>query len=428
MEKIISITMKELSRYEILQKLIKKEMNGTEAAKLLCLSVRQTRRLKKKASEGIQGIIHKNRGRESNRKISPDKEKRAVSLIKELYNDFKPTFAMEKLEAEHHIKLSREKVRQIMIKNGIWKPKQKKKNKEHREWRQRKESFGEMEQFDGCYHKWFENRAPECCLLASIDDAEGKITKAKFGSNEGINSVYNFWKEYIEKNGKPLSIYLDKFSTYKINHKAAEDNSELMTQFEKAAKELDIKLITANSPEAKGRVERLFNTLQDRLVKEMRLRNISDKETANAFLENEFVPWFNKKFAVLPKKANDLHRKPNEEEFKNLDSIFSVKSKRIINNDFTIRFKNKWYQLQETQKCLVLKKDEALIEERLDNSVWIKLKGKYLNYIILPERPPKVDIKLPALTRVKSSWIPPVNHPWRKQTQAILKQKVALLT
>lgn len=235
-------------------------------------------------------------------------------------------------------------------------------------------------------------------------------------------------KEYIEKNGKPISIYLDKFSTYKINHKAAVDNTELTTQFEKAAKELDIKLITANSPEAKGRVGRLFNTLQDRLVKEMRLRNISNKETANAFLEDEFVPWFNKRFAVLTINDKDLHRKLNEEELKNIDSIFSVKSKRRINNDFTIRFKNKWFQLQEIQPCLVLKKDEVVIEERLNNSVWIKLKGKYLNYIILPERPPKVNVKAPALARVKSSWRPPLNHPWRKQTQAILKQKVALLT
>lgn len=207
MEKIISITMKELSRYEILQKLIKKEINGTEAAKSLCLSLRHIRRLKKRAGKGAQGIVHKNRGKPSNRKTSSDKENKAVSLIKEFYHDFKPTLATEHLEAEHDIKLSREKVRQMMIKNGIWKPKKKKKNKEHREWRQRKESFGEMEQFDGCYHKWFKERDSECCLLASIDDASGKITKAKFGDNEGINSVYVF-SERIHREKRQADKYL----------------------------------------------------------------------------------------------------------------------------------------------------------------------------------------------------------------------------
>lgn len=284
-----------------------------------------------------------------------------------------------------------------------------------------------MEQFDGCYHKWFEERAPECCLLASIDDAEGKITRAEFKDNEGIKPVFGFWKEYTEEKGAPVSVYLDKFSTYKINHKAAEDNSELMTQFEKAMSELNIKLITAHSPEAKGRIERLFQTLQDRLVKEMRLRKISDKETANVFLKNEFIPWFNQKFAVLARGNKDLHRKLNEKELKNLDSIFSVRSKRKIHNDFTIRFKNHWFQLKETQPCLVLKKDEVIIEERLDGSIMIKLKEKYLDFTSLPERPQKININVPALTRVKSSWKPPVNHPWRKETRAVLKQKVALL-
>lgn len=415
MAELLSLTMKEVTRYGIVQKLINGEINGSVAGKQLNLSTRQVRRLKRKVKEkGAAGIRHGGRGRPSNHKTDSKIEAAALGHIKNLYLDFGPTLAAEKLKEIHNINFSIEKIRQLMIKENIWASKKRKQNKEYRSWRPRKDNYGEMQQFDGSYHKWFEDRAGEECLLAAIDDATGKITKAEFADNEGVVSVFSFWRGYINDHGKPISIYLDKYSTYKINHASAVDNEELLTQFERACKDLDMKLITANSPQAKGRIERLFDTLQDRLVKEMRLRNISDRETANKFLREEFIPWFNKKFGVAPTKKSDLHREVGGEERKKLSSIFSIQSHRTINNDFTLRFKNMWFQLGEIQPCLVRKGDGVLVEERLDGSIHFKLKEKYLNYVKLGERPKKVEVKVAALTRIRSSWRPPENHPWRK--------------
>lgn len=406
---------KEFSRYEVITNLIQKIINGTEAAKQLCLSVRQVKRLKASVKKhGAQSLIHGNRGKQSNRKTKDDVVNKVKAYIKKQYHDFGPTLAQEKLEERHNIKLGVETIRQIMIEAKLWKPKQRKTNKEYRAWRPRKEYYGEMEQFDGCYHKWFEDRAPECCLLVAIDDAAGTITKARFGFNESVRSVFCFWKEYVEKVGKPLSIYLDKYSTYKINHPSAVDNTTLLTQFQRATKQLGIGLITAHSPEAKGRIERLFETLQDRLVKELRLAGISTIEEANRFLEEVFIEKFNVKFGVMPQKKRNLHQRLTEQDRNNLDHIFSVHSVRRISNDFTIRFKNQYIQLKEKQPVLVLRTNKVLIEERLNDTLHISLRNRYLNFSILPERPEKIKTKVIALTKMPSAWKPPANHPWRR--------------
>jgi len=415
MTQLITMTQKELSRYEVIKRLIQKEINGTEASKQLSLSTRQTRRLKANVEKyGVKGIVHRNRGRESNRKISEEKVNEIKKIIGENYRDFGPLFASEKLGENHQIKIGKEKLRQLMIEWKFWRPKPRKKNKEYRSWRQRKEYYGEMEQFDGSYHEWLEDRAPACCLLASIDDAMGKITGLRFVHDEGVIPVFTFWKNYLQREGKPLKIYLDRLSTYKNTHKSVFDDPNVLTQFQRAMKDLDIELISAYSPQAKGRVERLFGTLQDRLVKELRLAKISDIEKANRFLEKVFIPKFNAKFSVLPQKKGNLHRSLNRFEKAHLDKILSVQNTRIVNNDFTIRFKGKWFQLSETQPTLVLRKDKVQIEERIDGSTFISLRNKYLNYTVLPARPEKIKIKVAALTRTKSTWKPPANHPWRK--------------
>jgi hypothetical protein len=422
------ITMKdtELEAYGIINKLIEKQINGTVAAKLLCLSVRQTKRRKARVlKEGVNGIIHKNRGRESNRKIKSATLEKAKAFLKEKYADFGPTFAQEKLEEAHEIVMSVESVRKIMTEENLWKPKVQRENGEYRTWRPRKECYGEMEQFDGSYHKWFEDRGEELCLLASIDDATGKITKAKFEENEGVNAVFRFWKEYAEKLGKPLAIYLDRYSTYKVNHKNATDNHELLTQFQRAAKELGMRLISAYSPQAKGRVERLFQTLQDRLTKELRLRGISDVETANKFLEEVFIPEFNAKFAVVPAKQDNLHRPLSESEKISLSSIFSVRSARKVNNDFTIQFKNQWFQLEAAQPLTVLRKDTVTVEERLDGTVHLGMRGKTLWYSVLPKRPEKQKEIVTALVP-KPQAIPSADHPWRKFQFGKKNEKIAI--
>jgi hypothetical protein len=249
--------------------------------------------------------------------------------------------------------------------------------------------------------------------LASIDDATGKITKAKFAANEGIHAVFTFWKEYVISIGKALAIYLDKFSTYKINHKAAVDNQELITQFQRATKQIGIKLITAHSAQAKGRIERLFLTLQDRLIKEMRLAKINTPEEGNKFLQEVFLPKFNAKFAVVPAKKGDVHRKLLAQDKKNINRIFSVQSERTVRNDFTIQFKNFWYQLTEVQPVTIRPKEKLLVEEWLNGTIHFSFREKYLTYIVLPEKPKKVKINPPLITTHKLNWKPPPDHPWK---------------
>lgn len=414
---LIIMSVKEIDRLGVINKLIGKQIVASEAAEQLGLSVRQIKRLKKRVKkQGAQGLVHQGRGQESNRKLKQVVVDKIVQLLLTAYIGFGPTLATEKLLERDKIKIGVETLRTVMVKNNLWKAKPRKRNKEHRQWRPRKENYGSMEQYDGSYHHWFENRADECCLLLAVDDATGKITKAVFDHHEGVMPTFAFWKAYLTEKGKPVAIYLDKFSTYKVNHKAAQDNKELITQFQRACQDLNIMLITAHSPEAKGRVERMFETLQDRLVKELRLQNISDIETANKFLEKKFIPVFNKMFAVFPVKRADLHRPLTKTDKDNMDSIFSVHSARVVMNDFTVQFKNKYFQLSQQQPLLVCRKDKILIEEHLDDSIALKLRGKKLNHTVLPKRPEKEFVlKIPALATSKPTYKPPADHPWRKQ-------------
>ena len=413
-QKLISMTEKEISRYSVIKNLIDGKINGTDASKQICLSVRQVRRIKARIEKkGSEGIIHGNRGRESNRRIDNEILVKTIKLLKEKYCGFKPTLAMEKLSELDEIELSNEKVRQIMIENNLWKAKPRRQSKKKYFWRARKDNFGEMEQFDGSYHIWFGKE--EACLLLAVDDATGKITHAKFDYNEGTIAVFKFWLEYFDKNGVPISVYLDKFSTYKVNHKNAVDNKDLITQFQRASNQTGFKLIFANSPQAKGRVERMNATLQDRLVKELKLAGITTIEKANEFL-TEYIPKFNSKFAVVPQKQADLHKEISGTMKQKLPQIFSIQNQRIVMNDYTIRFENQYLQLNQEQPTTVYKKDAVIVEKHLNGDIKINLKERYLDYTILPERPKKeIDIKLPALTtRKQSDWKPPINHPWRK--------------
>ena len=415
MEKeIIGMTQKDLARYQVIKNLIAKLINGTDAAKQLSLSLRQVKRLKARTiTDGAKGIIHKLRNKQSNHKTDPVLYQKAKELIEADYPDFGPVFAHEKLVEIHRLDIGPAATRNLMIKEKIWIPKKRKRNRQYRSQRERKESFGEMIQFDGCYHLWFESRGEEYCLLSGIDDATGKPVKLKLGSSEGIQDVFAYWKEYIQKYGKSVAIYLDKYSTYKINHKNAKDNHELLTQIQRACKELGINLITAHSPQAKGRVKNPFGTFQDRLAKELRLRNISTVEEANEFLEKFWAEDYAKRFAVAPKSKTDLHRKLTGKELSNLDAIFSVQSIRQVKNDFTIQFKNHWYQLSKEQPATVRRQEKVLIEERLDGSLAIRLRGKYLNFKLLPAKPQKAAEPLPAAIAASKAHTPAPNHPWR---------------
>lgn len=416
MDTNITMSQKEVKKYDIIQKVINKELKGSEAADLLNLTTRQIRRIKKKVIvDGIKGLAHGNRGKASNRKI-PDKAcQEIVALLRKNYADFGPTLATEKLEEVHGIEYDPKTIRSIMIAEELWTPKSKKKEK-HREWRQRKVHEGEMIQYDGSYEHWLEDRGGEQCLLASIDDASGRVWM-KFDEHEGVEPTFKFWREYIERFGKPNSIYVDKFSTYSMNHKLAKENPDTLTQFERAMSELNIGVIHAHSPQAKGRIERLFKTLQDRLIKELRLRNISTVKEANEFLKREFIPKFNTRFMVVPKSKTNLHKKLNKAEEKKLDSIFSRQYTRVVKNDFTISHKNNHYQLKKIQPVTICKRDVVTVEERMDKSIYFRLRGKYLNYELLPERAKRLNESKKNTIWVipkSTAHVPPANHPWRQ--------------
>ncbi len=386
----IQLTAVEREKVDILTAAIEGRITNDQAAKQLKLSIRQVQRAKARIRRsGESALIHQLKGKPSNHRYSEDTRETVLTTIKEKYLDFKPGFATEKLQETQQIPMTSQTIRIWMTEEGLWKPR-KQKQSTYRSWRSRKEYFGEMQQFDGSYHHWFEKRycdekgnSIEVCLLAAIDDATGRITKATFSANEGVHAVFTFWKEYVEDLGKPVSIYLDKFSTYKINHKNAVDNSQLMTQFQRVMKILNITLITAHSPEAKGRVERLFQTLQDRLVKEIRLAGVSTPEQGNRFLKEVFIPQFNHKFSVVPKREGDVHRPLQQEETKQLPHIFSVHETRRVNLDFTIQFKNNWYQLAEIQPTTVRSKETVLMETWLDQSIHVIFKNHELTAILL---------------------------------------------
>lgn len=419
---VTPLSAEETYKLSVIRQVIKKELKPGVAAKLLRISPRQVRRLRKAVrEEGDSAVIHKLKGKLSNHHIAVAVKEKTLRIIQETYGDFKPGFAAEKLEEQHQLHITSQTIRVWMIEQGLWKPR-KQKQGIYRSWRPRKEYFGELLQFDGSYHYWFENRycdsygnAIEICLLAAIDDATGKITKASFARNEGLHAVFTFWQEYVKEVGKPMNIYLDKFVTYKINHKAAVDNKELMTQFERAMQQLGIRLITAHSAEAKGRVERLFQTLQDRLVKDMRLANVCTPEQGNIFLKKVYLQKFNNRFSVIPAKNGNAHRPLQKSEKANLHHVFSVHDTRRVNLDFTIQFKNNWYQLTEIQPTTVRPLMIVLIETWLDGSVHIILKNHELTYMLLPEKPKKQRIKQPViLTTHTLNYIPPPSHPWRR--------------
>lgn len=416
---IIPMSQKNIKRFDVLSRLLRKEMNGTRAADLLDLSIRHIRRLKGLVEHGgAKALLHGNTNKQSNRRIPEKEHSKIISLIHKHYADFKPTFTSEKLAERHAINRDPKTIRTIMITEGLWVSKKQKGPEDHRSWRQRKAAYGEMEQFDGSYHRWLEGRGPELCLLLAIDDATGKVPYAFFDRNEGVFPVFSFWKQYIITHGKPLSIYLDKFSTYKSTKPASEENHDIKTQFQRAMAELGVEPISAHSPQAKGRVERVFSTLQDRLVKELRLAGISTIEDANLFMIEEFLPRFNKRFSVEPRSKENLHRSLAREERIKLDAIFSRQEERVIQNDFTFSFKKQWYQLHDTQPVLVRKRERVIVEERIDGSVHIRLRGKYLSYTIVPKRQEKRHVpwilsqQSQQQKRVYAK--PAADHPWRR--------------
>lgn len=420
-EQTESITMskKEISRVEILLQLKNHQLTQIDAAKRLKLTPRQIRRLQKSyAQNGAKGLISKRRNKASNNQLPSDVKNIALQLLRTTYHKFGPTLAHEKLTEKHQLKLSVEALRSLMIKEKLWKAKSRK-EVAHHQLRTRRPCFGELVQIDGSPHDWFEGRGEKCCLLVFVDDATSKLVQLRFTPLESTQSYFDATESYIKQFGRPMAFYSDRHSIFRINTEEAEDSSG-ETQFGRAMRELDIELICANSPQAKGRVEQANRTLQDRLVKELRLKNISTLEAANAYLPI-FIADYNNRFACVPASENDAHRKslPTEEV---LNQIFSFQTTRIISKNLEISYNNIIYQIQTTSKGYGMRKAKVTVYER-DNAITLIYKRRKLNYKIFDKnnRPAKiVDAKqINKVINLKVSYKSPADHPWRKYSPKV---------
>ena len=402
---IIEMSQRELTRLHVIHKVIEGLLKQKEAAALLSLSNRQIRRLIKKAGkEGDVGIIHKSRGKPSNRRLPKKIKDKVIELYRQKYVGFGPLLASEKLLERDGLTVNDETLRKWLIETGDWK--KTRKDRKHRQWRPRKHHFGEMIQIDGSHHDWFEGRGPECVLMGYIDDATGKVY-ARFYGYEGTMPAMDSFKRYVKKYGIPIRAYLDRHTTYKSPKKAAFPgyDDEPLSQFERAMKELGVEVSHAHSPQAKGRIERLFRTFQDRVVKEMRLKGIKTIEEANKFLVS-YLPLYNKKFAVKPKEKEDIHR--DIPKGMNLDRILCIKTERTLRNDFTIAHSGKLYQIQDK-----IKAGKVIVEKRINGTMAITHNGTFLKFKEITERYERQKTK-PRLSGKKRQCKPPADHPWRK--------------
>lgn len=368
----------QLKIHDVLHRVERKEVSQVKAAEILGLTDRTIRRkLERLEREGPASLIHGLVGTRSNNRLPEKEEKRIAKILRETYPDFGPSFAAEKFSEFHGVDRDSKTIRRIQIAEGLWDPKSRKTADIHRVWRPRRSCLGELIQFDGSYEWWLEDRYPsKLCLLAAIDDATGKILHASFAAHEGVLPVMGFWKEYAKIHGLPNAVYLDRFSTYSMNMRDAKENQDTATQFERACKELGMEVIHAHSPQAKGRVERLFRTLQDRLVKELRLARIQTPEEANRFLSHAFIPRFNERFGRSPAKPTDLHRMFSEQEQVELQLILCRREMRTLRNDFTIPFRHTWYQLLPTPRIALRPKDNVILYELPDETVTLYVRGK----------------------------------------------------
>lgn len=403
MEEILSMSTKELERLRVLQKTLEKELTQKEAADLLNLSDRQVRKLIKKLKiEGAKALISKKRGKPSNRQKEKKFKSHVLNIIQEKYSDFGPTLIQEKLDENHLIKLGKETIRQWMIKHLLWTAKQKKKNLHP--LRERKACFGQLIQIDGSHHDWFEGRGPKCVLIVFIDDATSKLTSLHFSEGESLEAYFVALKKHLLKFGRPKELYSDHFSVFE-----APQQKDHLTQFKRALNCLDISIRLASSPQAKGRVERANRILQDRLVKEMRLRGISSIEEANRFL-GQFISFYNHKFSKEPASTFDAHR--SLEPRTPLSRILSRYEERTVLKDLSFQFHNTYYQILQQPSSLQGKKIEVrLIHGKM--CVFLgdkKLKVRELMQIKQPERSKDLILNWKEERGVKSqpSW-----HPWK---------------
>jgi transposase len=411
---MITMSTKEISRLEVMQKVEEKRLSQKEASRILGMSVRQIKRLLKSyRREGAKGLVSKHRGRKGNNRLDEKVLRKALDLLKGKYKGFGPTLAWEKLVEKEKLKISVESVRQLMIAEGLWKARKAKKAVVH-QLRERRACVGELVQIDGSPHAWFEGRAEACVLLVFIDDASGKLQQLHFAVNESFFSYSEAAADYFRRHGKPVAFYSDKHGIFRVNQ-ASVGQGDALTQFGRAMQDLDIQIICANTPQAKGRVERVIQTLQDRLVKELRLHGISNMTDGNAYLP-EFIADFNQRFAVEPRSSADAHRALTPKE--DLATILTWQEARTISKNLTVQFEKVVYQIQTDRPSYALRNACVTVCVNVQQQVTILYKGKSLPYEIYHQQTKQSEVVMAkdvdAEIQARIPFKPAPDHPWRK--------------
>ena len=402
----VIMSVKELRRIHVLRQVMEQKLTQVKAGVLVGLTARHVRRLLQRVrTEGDAGLVHRGRGKPSNRRMPEKVKAKVLTLYAQRYGDFGPTLAAEKLAERHGLTLSDETLRRWLQAQGVDHFRRRK--RPHRAWRQRKAHVGALIQLDGSHHDWLEGRAPRCVLMAYIDDASSRVC-ARFYDYEGTIPAMDSFQRYVTRYGIPLAVYADKHTTYQSPAKPTVEEqlagAKPASQFGRALGELGVELIPAHSPQAKGRIERLFKTFQDRVIKEMRLARVTTVDEANRFLEG-YLPLYNRRFAIQPAQAPDLHRpRPARRE---LDRILCLKTTRVLRRDWTVAHHGQLYQVHTNVRAT-----HVMVEERLDGTIRLTHQGRPLDYRVITARPQKAVAVTPV--HYPSRPVKPTrDHPWR---------------
>ena len=404
------MSQKERVRLIVMEQVKQDELSLAEACEVLGLSYRQTKRVwRRYRIEGDRGLVHGLRGKPGKRAKPAPLKQRILARYQERYPDFGPTLAAEYLAAEGLV-VDHETLRRWRLAQG--KPRLRRRRQRHRQWRERKPCFGAMVQLDGSHHDWFEGRGPRCVLMVMVDDATNRLW-AQFFEEETTHASYDMVEDWARQHGLPHSLYVDRDSIYRCEGvgSVAEQlaGKEPQTQFGRAMEELAVELILANSPQAKGRVERMNGVLQDRLVKALRLEGISDMKGANTFLRKKFLPAFNRKFTLKAASPADVHRKAPAA----LDQVLSWQEERVVQRDWTVVHERRWYQLDRQHEALSLAGKKVIVRTLREGTVQLEHGGKKLKFKELSARPERRAVPAAVNPRPAKEWKPAADHPWR---------------
>jgi len=417
---------KERRRLEAFSRVKLGGMTLVEASELLGLSYRQTKRAwSRYQSEGDAGLVHRLRGRVPNRHSPEEAKQRSLALYRQQYADYGPTLAAECLEKEDGVKVSVTTLRRWLLQEGLLE--RRRKRRQHRRRRPRREHLGELVQMDGSHHDWFEGRRGLAVLMVMIDDATGRVT-ARFYENESWASSSDLFQRYAKRHGLPCGLYVDQHSIYRPDGAPTDadllDNCRSETQFGRAMRELDVELILARSPQAKGRVERMNGTLQDRLVKALRRANICDVETANRFLDDAFLAEFNLRFEVVAAGADDRHRPLSAAT--DLSRIVSIQESRVVAKDWTLRWRNRVMQLPCETAAFLRSGQRVTVCEPLDGVLRVFAGEREVRWSAILNPPAKLA-KRTGPTGSSQGQKPAANHPWRRRWTTVASSKPSAL-